>query len=1151
MKLLKLDLLAVGPFTGRSLDLSAGDHGLHVVVGPNEAGKSSALRAVAALLYGFGHRTAGEDAVHKTGDVRVGGTLRHSDGTELAGVRRRGNDRTLRDAADEKKPLPDDALSRFLGTVDRAAFDGFFGLGHGALRDGADDLLRSDGQVGQALFSAGAGGKPLRVALDRYESQATALYKKQGSAQVLPRALAEFKDAKAAVEAASLRPETWTAERDARDGAEAEATRVRAELAAVAAERAAADRRRRAVPLLAERAVLLAEHAAVADAARLPADFAARRAAADRDRVAHGRAADAARRTLAGIVTDLDAVAVPEPVLARADAVADLHSRLAGYRRAVADAPALRLNLAAKLEAVGRAVVDLRPGAPVPTDADALLAAADGLRLGTARRARIEQLAGDFGQLAERRTAAARGAADAAAEQARVAAEASTLPEPTDVSALTAAVRVATLAGDVDQELAAARAAAVAAADRAEAARRSLPGVGPSVAGVERLPLPSAASVEAAERDLSTAAADHVRRQADADRATDRVADLDRQLGTLRLAGPVPTEDELAGARAHRDALWADVRRPGVDAGPYEAAVRHADDVADGLRRESARVAQLGQLTFDRREAGGALTVAGGHLEAAVAARSTAEERWRNLWAPAGVDPRSPAEMRAWLATHRELCRHAEAARTAAAAVAALAERVASHRSAVATALGAETDGPLAPVLERGRAVVDGARVAAEQRRRLTDAGRDAAAAARRWADLVVAADAAVADWHRDWSAAVAGLGLPVGAGPAEARSTVRRCDELAAAADEVRQLRDQLSTAEAEAGRFAADAAALAADVAPTLAGATPADTAAALRLAVAAAQQAATRRQGLQRQRADAERAVQSADGAVTAAAADAAELCRLAGCEPDGLPEVERRSALRDELDGSLRQRTRELLVLSSGEPVESLAASEDEPALAARLAELDRRWSALDARRGELDQQIGRSRATLDAWTGTDAAAAAADVAQQKLAAARAAANQYLRLRLASGVLRQGIERHRQRKEGPLLGRASGLFAGLTLGSFAGLDVDLSDGDRPVLKAVRPGTGGRLTVDQMSDGSRDQLYLALRLAALEDFVGRNEPVPLVVDDVLVHFDDARSRAALAALAALSARTQVILFTHHDRVADLATEAAGDVAQIHRLG
>lgn len=63
--------------------------------------------------------------------------------------------------------------------------------------------------------------------------------------------------------------------------------------------------------------------------------------------------------------------------------------------------------------------------------------------------------------------------------------------------------------------------------------------------------------------------------------------------------------------------------------------------------------------------------------------------------------------------------------------------------------------------------------------------------------------------------------------------------------------------------------------------------------------------------------------------------------------------------------------------------------------------------------------------------------------------------------------------------------------------------------------------------MSSGTQDQLYLALRLASLEKYMKSAEPMPFIVDDVLVDFDDARSQAALGALAELAERAQVIIF------------------------
>ena len=75
--------------------------------------------------------------------------------------------------------------------------------------------------------------------------------------------------------------------------------------------------------------------------------------------------------------------------------------------------------------------------------------------------------------------------------------------------------------------------------------------------------------------------------------------------------------------------------------------------------------------------------------------------------------------------------------------------------------------------------------------------------------------------------------------------------------------------------------------------------------------------------------------------------------------------------------------------------------------------------------------------------------------------------------------------------------------------------------------------------MSDGTADQLYLALRLAGLEHYLEANEPMPFIVDDILIKFDNDRAAAALQALAELSHQTQVIFFTHHRHLVDLAAK------------
>jgi uncharacterized protein YhaN len=119
---------------------------------------------------------------------------------------------------------------------------------------------------------------------------------------------------------------------------------------------------------------------------------------------------------------------------------------------------------------------------------------------------------------------------------------------------------------------------------------------------------------------------------------------------------------------------------------------------------------------------------------------------------------------------------------------------------------------------------------------------------------------------------------------------------------------------------------------------------------------------------------------------------------------------------------------------------------------------------------------------------------------------------------------------------VLERAARLFADLTCGSFASLRVEDDEG-LAILVGIRA-NGEVLRLAGMSDGSLDQLYLALRIASLEHYFTVHEPAPFIVDDVLLNFDDERAAAALSLLESLSSKAQVVFFTHHRRLVELAT-------------
>ena len=153
MRLQNLNLVRFGKFTDTDIPLPKAEHDFHLIVGPNEAGKSTVRGAIADLLFGFPSRYPSMAFLHPQSDLRLAATVVEGD-ENLAFIRTKGNKNTLRTAADD--PLPDNSLTPFIGQSDRAFFETMFGLSHAQLVTGGDAILDASKDVSQVLFQSAA-----------------------------------------------------------------------------------------------------------------------------------------------------------------------------------------------------------------------------------------------------------------------------------------------------------------------------------------------------------------------------------------------------------------------------------------------------------------------------------------------------------------------------------------------------------------------------------------------------------------------------------------------------------------------------------------------------------------------------------------------------------------------------------------------------------------------------------------------------------------------------------------------------------------------------------------------------------------------------------------------------------------------------------
>ena len=152
----------------------------------------------------------------------------------------------------------------------------------------------------------------------------------------------------------------------------------------------------------------------------------------------------------------------------------------------------------------------------------------------------------------------------------------------------------------------------------------------------------------------------------------------------------------------------------------------------------------------------------------------------------------------------------------------------------------------------------------------------------------------------------------------------------------------------------------------------------------------------------------------------------------------------------------------------------------------------------------------------------------------------AAREWVVLTLAQRLLAQARARYEQERQPGIIRAAQAVFADLTDGRYPQVVAPL--GSETI--AVVNDRGSRREPAQLSRGTREQLFLALRFGLIEELSRRAQPLPVAVDEILVNFDSVRAARAARALTRLSAGNQLLCFTCHDQVVGHFARAADDL-------
>jgi uncharacterized protein YhaN len=1153
MRILDLILDKYGPFSSKPLHFRT-DAKLHIVYGPNEAGKSCALAAITDLFFRIEPRTK-YDFLHKGKDLRLGGVIEARNGSRLSFQRRKGIKDTLLDVSGA--PIPDESLLPFLGNLTREVFTRAFGLNTDTLRQGAEDMLATGGEIGATLFAAASGLRGMTDLRHHLESEAEAIFAPRAAKdrrfyQILDR----YETARRQIRDLELKASDWQALNDEIDAYSAKLEEIAIGRSKNSAEGARLSRLKRVAPLVRLIDADLAVLQTVGTLPEVARDFTKRlQSSIDNHRQAtseHTRAVEDQQ----GLEQELSSIVVDEAHLTNAGEIQALVAKTGAYEKDQRDIPRIQAEADGYSEELKQLAIRLgindvehvTTNQPADTACVAVRGLiSDGKRL----TATLDQCSKNI--ISETETLS---------ELERQRTDREAVPNPRHLrEKLTA---LAPMLKQLDRR-AEIQPAFIAEKKSIEGAAARLHPPVADLGAVACASLPSAETVTRFRQENDRLTAELQRANEHTTGLTDTISGIEKRLQSYEARGAVPSPEAIVAERQKRDNVWVLLRDSMIGTTPaltgaeltgtivtFEQHGSEADRLADSALANAELVArhaaEAAHLTEKRAEQVGA-----SEREAVLKKDYNRHiEAWKELWQPDGIDPLPPLEMAIWLSQVQALVLRLDKNNT-------LADELARIDAAVAAVLPAVES----LAVEAGVPRVDGLDASAlitQIHTRLADVEKlwdnsskletsigNSEARITKLRGNSVEVTRQLEEWQLRWAAATPGIGL-------SSLATIEQAEVALAAWQKVPDIlreRDNRQRRVAGMQRDSRSFEERARTILETAADliSLPAEAAVKkLNERLSESINAKTRRDQVAKRLERASRTLEAVDHKLEEVTTELNTLTAAVPPDTDLLELLERFSR-REEMNKTLAGHRDQFIAQGEGFTEVQLRAELaefDVDEAAARLQQLSQEDLRMEseARDAFANQKLAMNRrAELNKGVGAELANQEKKNAEAELLIA---AHDWAILRFGALFVGRAIEKARGSQQSPLISRAGELFSTFTGGSFVGLALDFGEDDAPCLAGRRP-TQELVAIPGLSEGARDQMYLALRLAYIEEFAKKAEPVPFIGDDLFTSFDESRTANGLLALAKISQRVQPILFTHHHHVVDIAREKIGEAADI----
>ena len=1160
MKFKRISLIAFGPFEDREIDLSS--TGLQFILGSNGAGKSTTMRALVGLTYGIAD-VRDKWRLPDGDSMEIEGTVIGEDGTELTFGRRRREKRVSTLTDPTGGTIDVSALNALLHNVSEESFLSLYRIDAAEMADGGRSFLEEGGE-GAALLAATTGIRSISTMTDELNARASEIFTPNGKKQLLSILFREIDALGSEIKKASTDQREWkrlNAELEDRATVASEKQEaVDKAIARVSRLKRIAD----VAPLVVRLTDLRSEIKTLDQTPLInPDDVSIARTNATQAKLDAENSKQTAARELALVRAELERLtpSLNGNLTALASHVATVNQEIGSAAETLSDLS----EQEAKLRQTTRDAIDaLRLIQPGHTDLD-------GIAASLPKVTSIERL---------NRLIAERGAIDSSiatrqnviesAKSALMMAQASR-PKPApdearDLTSLESEYERILRLGDIESDLLDLSAEADESAAKAEALAKALPYSTMTADSLASASIPLRETViryQSTFSDLDKHATD-CRNAIEAARLAREAAT--EELAELEANGIQHSPAELASARAKRDSTWDEIRSiwlggkspdpedPASIADELEDQIADADRLGDALGADAKSSARREELQRKLGLTGGKIKELEAEIEGLDAERGEAIIQWSAEWSDAAIAPSSPAEMLEWLEGRREAVAAWESHLSAVTSKAATSTRVEQARaklSAALTSVGLDAiadNESLTTCLERCRRAIEADRKDSAERESAEQAlsvhTQALAEAESKLAEERSRLDA----WKQEWIPALNAVGIDSDLQVHEVKTAVEAFSRLGDAIGKIEGINRRVSGMRARLEEFSDRITKLCASgefSPPQPVEDDPVSAAKSLTAAIADATEAQGQHSTATSQAEKLAQTIRTAEDAIADANTTIDSLMKEAACSTiDDLKIVEaearRKAGLQlqiDELERSIVDR--------GSEPLAELEAAVNEvevDALAAAVAREEQQLELLKEALAEAQQERGAAQQRRSSVDDTARVAELAADREAKIAEAAELVTEFTRVRALQIAVDRAVRRIIEENQHPIVASASKLFASLTSDGFDGLEIDnetlLDQTGHGPLVAVRGSS--RTPAGALSDGERDVLYLALRIAGIERHIEDGTVMPVIIDDALISLDDDRASRSLAALGELSKKTQVIVFTHHPHLVDLARAA-----------